>query len=240
MTARDDILGKVRAALGRTTPAQSTAGQSTAGQAVQSGSPPLPEYANDTIVPARGQGSPAECVVRFVEMAAEASVTLDRVAAAHDVPGAVAAFLTRENLPQSLVMSPDTGLDALPWATTDLDIRRGAARDGDAVSLTPTVCGIAETGTLMVRSGPATPYTLNFLPDTHIAVLYADDIIGSYEDAWARMRPNGETGPDLPRFVTLITGPSRSSDIERTVTIGVHGPCNLHVVLVGRAAGETG
>ena len=122
--------------------------------------------------------------------------------------------------------------------TTALVLRRGRAEAGDAVSITPAASGIAETGTLMVRSGPATPYTLNFLPDTHIAVLAAADIVGSYEDAWARMRPAGETGASLPRTVTLITGPSRSSDIERTVTIGVHGPLRLHIVLVGRADGE--
>jgi len=63
--------------------------------------------------------------------------------------------------------------------------------------------------------------------------VHADRIVGGYEDAWGHVRGNGETGIALPRTVTLITGPSRSSDIERTVTIGVHGPKRLHIVLVG-------
>lgn len=221
MSARDDILERVRGALGRA---------ATAG-------PPPPDYASHALVPARGRGTPAECVARFVDMARETSATVDRVPAGADVPGAIAAYLARRDLPGRIVVAP--ALDALPWAPAGLDIRRGPAADGDAVSVTPVVAGIAETGTLMVRSGAATPYTLNFLPDTHIAVLYADDIVGCYEDAWARMRPRGETGGALPRTVTLITGPSRSSDIERTVTIGVHGPCALHIVLVGEADGET-
>ena len=74
--------------------------------------------------------------------------------------------------------------------------------------------------------------------DSHIAVVDAKSIVGGYEDAWARVRKNGEKGGALPRTVTLITGPSRSSDIERIVTIGVHGPRRLPIVLVGKADGE--
>ena len=126
------------------------------------------------------------------------------------------------------------GLDTAPG----LSIRKGAATGDDLVSVTPTVAGVAETGSLMVSATPGTPYSLNFLPETHIAVLHADRIVGGYEDAWAKVRRRQETGSALPRTVTLITGPSRSSDIERTVTIGVHGPKRLHIVLVGNAHGE--
>ena len=85
----------------------------------------------------------------------------------------------------------------------------------------------------MVASGPTTPYTLNFLPDNHVAVLKTIDVVGAYEDAWRRI------GRPLPRTVTLITGPSRSSDIERTVTIGVHGPLRLHIILTDAADAAT-
>lgn len=223
MTARDDILGRIRTAINR--PAGS-------------GPPPAPEYANRPLIPARAQGTPGELVRRFVEMATEAEISIDQVRHAGEVAPAVAAWLKAEGLPGRAVVSPDPAMDAYGWANTPgLDIRRGATRGDDPVSVTPTIAGIAETGSIMVTTGSGTPYTLNFLPETHIAVVHADRIVGGYEDAWARVRRHGETGAALPRTVTMITGPSRSSDIERTVTVGVHGPKRLHIVLVGDIEG---
>ena len=224
MSARDDILSRIRAATGRTE---------------SSGAPPPPEYANTVLIPARATGTPGELAARFIDMAAEAAATIGRVDAPGEVGPAIAAWLAAEGLGTDLIAAPDPALDA--WGLTagnGLTVRRGIATGDDTVSVTPSVAGIAETGSLLVTAGPGTPYTLNFLPETHIAVLHADRIVGGYEDAWAMVRQHNEKGAALPRTVTLITGPSRSSDIERTVTIGVHGPKRLHIVLVGKADGE--
>jgi L-lactate dehydrogenase complex protein LldG len=224
MTARDDILGRIRAATGRT---------------ADHDAPLPPEYANASLVPARATGTPAELIARFIDMATEAAVTIDRVAEAADVGTAIAAWLKSEGLGPDIVAAPDPAMDAYGLDTpAGLSVRRGAATGDDLVSVTPSLAGVAETGSLMVSATPGTPYTLNFLPETHIAVLHANRIVGGYEDAWAGVRQKNETGSALPRTVTLITGPSRSSDIERTVTIGVHGPKRLHIVLVGKADGE--
>jgi L-lactate dehydrogenase complex protein LldG len=95
------------------------------------------------------------------------------------------------------------------------------------------VAGIAETGSLLVASGPGTPQLRHFLPDIHIAALAAERIVGGYEDGWALLRAESARVRNgiMPRAATLITGPSRTSDIERTVQIGVHGPRRLHIVL---------
>lgn len=224
MSARDDILGRIRAATGRM---------------ALSGAPPPPEYANASLIPARATGTRAELIARFIEMATEAAATVDRISTPTGVGAAIAAWLKTENLPCELVAAPDPAMDDYGLAAADgLTVHRRAATGDDLVSVTPVRAGIAETGSLMVTATPGTPYTLNFLPEIHIAVLHADRIVGGYEDAWAVVRPNNETGSNLPRTVTLITGPSRSSDIERTVTIGVHGPKQLHIVLVGKADGE--
>jgi L-lactate dehydrogenase complex protein LldG len=73
------------------------------------------------------------------------------------------------------------------------------------------------------------------LPDTHIAVVRASDIVGGLENAWDRLRAAYPNGP--PRTVHLITGPSRTGDIEQTIQLGAHGPRRLHVILVDDGTG---
>ncbi len=183
------------------------------------------------LIPARGQGSHSEQVALFVKMAEYALATVDRIARMDDAPAAVAAFLARENLPTEVVIAPDAELAALPWADQPaLRIDWRAARDGDKVSVTTVFAGIAETGTLLLRSGPDSPTTLNFLPDTHIVLLPAGRIVGSYEDGWDLLRAESKT---MPRTINYITGPSRSGDIEQTMQLGAHGPLRLHIVLAG-------
>jgi L-lactate dehydrogenase complex protein LldG len=83
----------------------------------------------------------------------------------------------------------------------------------------------------VLLSGPDNPTTIHFLPDTHIVVVRAADIVGDYETVWRRLRE--KLGPGaMPRLVNLITGPSRSADIEQTLLLGAHGPRALHIVVV--------
>lgn len=83
----------------------------------------------------------------------------------------------------------------------------------------------------MLTSGPDNPTTINFLPEHHIVVLRAADIKGDMESAWATLRKQAGKG-EMPRAVNLITGPSRSGDIEQTIILGAHGPRALHVIVV--------
>ena len=178
-------------------------------------------------------GTPAELTQRFIEMATEAETSINRVTGSSNVGPSIKDWIDDQNLPARAVISPDPIMDSYGWEQASaLDISRGATRGDDLISVTPTIAGIAETGSIMVATGPGTPYTLNFLPETHIAIVHTNRIVGGYEDAWAMVQRNGEVGVALPRTVTVITGPSRSSDIERTVTVGVHGPKRLHFVLV--------
>jgi len=173
----------------------------------------------------------------FVAMAEEVQATVTRVSSPGAVPEEVARYLVAENLPAELVLAPDPSLDDLPWDERPLlRIRRGRAEAGDAVSLTPCFAAIAETGTLMLISGAATPTTLNFLPDTHIVLVHADQVVAAYEDGWDRLRSAGA----MPRAVNFITGPSRTGDIEQRIELGAHGPRRLHIILINdrRIAGD--
>jgi L-lactate dehydrogenase complex protein LldG len=172
----------------------------------------------------------------FVAMAEEVQATVTRVASLAAVPEAVARYLSAENLPAELVMAPDPSLDDVPWEVRPLlRIRRGRAESDDAVSVTPCFAAVAETGTLMLVSGAQTPTTLNFLPDTHIVVVRAGQVVATYEDGWDRLRASAApeaTAQGLPRVVNFITGPSRTGDIEQRIVLGAHGPRRLHIVVV--------
>ena len=180
---------------------------------------------------ARAQLPPAERVALFCHWAEVTNATVSRVGAA-EVAGEVAAYLARNNLPAQAAMAPSPQLDAYDWASQPmLSLRRGAGRGSDQVSITGAFAGIAETGTLVMASGPDHPVSLNLLPDTHIVVLREADIVGGYEEVWARLRER--YGKDhMPRTVNTITGPSRTGDIEQRLILGAHGPRRLHVVLV--------
>lgn len=220
MTARDDILGGIRRALRR----------GPLPEAVQAELAARVDKHRRNLVPARAAAlDPAARRDLFVAMAEEVQTTVAWVASEAEIPAEVARYLAAENLPAELVMAPDPALDAVPWQTRPLlQVRRGRAEPGDAVSLTPCLAAVAETGTLMLVSGAKTPTTLNFLPDTHIVVVRAGRVVASYEDGWDLVRGLGA----MPRTVNFVTGPSRTGDIEQRIQLGAHGPRRLHVVLV--------
>ena len=92
--------------------------------------------------------------------------------------------------------------------------------------ITGALAGIAETGTLVIQSGEGRPLTASLLPEIHIAVLRASDIEASLENVFSLHKvENFES-------VTLVSGPSRTADIEMTLTIGVHGPGELYVFIL--------
>jgi L-lactate dehydrogenase complex protein LldG len=133
-------------------------------------------------------------------------------------------------------MAPHDALRAMPWSSRPLlEIREGRAEASDLVAVQHGYAGIAETGTLMLPSAPDRPTTLNLLADTAVVVLRADAVVGAYEEAWDRLRA---ASGGMPRNVMLVTGPSRSADIEQTLELGAHGPRRLHVVLVDDSRGS--
>ena len=223
--ARDQIFGDIRARLGRGR--LDANGQREAEERLAAH--------RRNLVPARAAAlDHAGQVALFISEAQAVDATITRVAKVADVPGAVADFLTSQNLPAQLVMAPDPKLEAIPWdARPMLELRRGRAEDGDAAGITGAFAAIAETGTLMLISGAETPTRNNFLPDTHIVVLRASEVVACYEDGWDRLRGAGP----MPRTVNFITGPSRTGDIEQRLVLGAHGPRRLHIVLIDDAGG---
>jgi L-lactate dehydrogenase complex protein LldG len=212
--ARDRILGRVRAALGRTGPLPAAAAASLGAYIVQHPAGPRPR-------------SDWEPIARFRERALAAASTLDEVETMAAVPDAVARYLTRMALPLSAVVWPSLG--HMDWQHAGIDAQSRKAIGSDAVGITGCFCAIAETGTLLQLSARDTPASTSLVPETHIAIVPAARIVTGMEDAWALLR--AEHGA-LPRAVSFISGPSRTADIEQTLVLGAHGPSRVHIVLV--------
>src|SRR3546814_13251154 len=114
-------------------------------------------------------------------------------------------------------MAPRDDLRRLPWTSVPLlEVEEGIAEATDATSLTGAFAGIAETGTVMMASGPDAPITLNFLPENHVVVLRASQVTGTYEEAWQRLREARGRGV-MPRAVNLLTDPPRTGDIQQPI-----------------------
>jgi L-lactate dehydrogenase complex protein LldG len=210
--ARAAILGKVRGVVA----ARRSAGAVTARPDVY-------------IRPQRAQGDRSELVSRFREMALFAGASVDVIASDEMAPAAAARYLSRHGLGDRLVLSPSERLRRMPWSDTPrLSVHRSRFGGDDRVAVTEAVAGVSETGTLLVRSGSDSPNALHLLPEAHVAILDSSAIVGSYEDALAVLGRE----QTWPRAATFITGPSRTADIEKTPQIGVHGPRQLHMILI--------
>jgi L-lactate dehydrogenase complex protein LldG len=204
MSGRDSVLGQIRQALGR---------QPGAAITPLPGSGPRPAYSGDL-------------VDHFVAKMREKAATVETLPTLADVPPAVMRFLaTLKAGPRLRVSKP---LASLNWPA-GLDVLTGAAVREDETSVTPCFAAVAESGGIVTLSGPETPSTLNFVPDNHIVVVHAAQVLRHFEDVWAQWRA---TGRSLPRTVNVISGPSRTADIEQTIQLGAHGPRRLHILLL--------
>jgi len=223
--ARTQILARIRSGLGATS--DDTARQAAVAARLKSSKPHL--------IPDRvaKPGTDLPALLRsFLE---GQSATVVTVTAPADVPSAVANFLRASNLPQRVRMGEDPFLAKLNWSSEPtLERRQGRARPEDEVGLSHATVGVAETGTLVLASGDANPVTLNFLPETHIVVLTAKDIVGPYETAFERVRATYGRGI-MPRTVNFISGPSRTGDIGGKLVMGAHGPRRMCIIVVDTA-----
>lgn len=214
--AREQILGAIRRSLRRNGPLETSVREALAART---------RAHRVHVQPAVPESDLAE---RFERKLAAADGTAQRVRGTHAVAPAVRDYLQNRGLESRLVLAADDVLADIEWPP-ELAIERRAAKADDAVSVTGAFCAVAETGTVVLLSGPASPTTLNFLPEDHIVVFPTIRIVRHIEDAWARLRAEHES---VPRVVNFVTGPSRTADVEQTLQVGAHGPRRLHVILV--------
>lgn len=212
MSARDNTLGRIRTALGK-----------SAGRAERE---EINAYIGLHALGPRPR-SDWDLAARFRERALSLASSVDQVASISEVPQAVARYLRENNLPLQAVCWPEF---AQPdWTAQGMIVTARPANGSDLVGITGAFCAIAETGTLVLLSGKDTPPATSLLPETHIAVVRITRIIKGMEEAWSLLR---KEYPVMPRAVNFVSGPSRTADIEQTVTLGAHGPYRVHIIFV--------
>ncbi len=184
------------------------------------------------VIPQRGQLPDAERIALCLEKIEAVASTTERIPSLSELPAAVANYLRANNLPLAVKRGSDPRLAAVHWEYEPVLMVSVGASDGkDLAAISYAYGAAAETGTLVLLSGPENPTTLNFLPDNHIVVVAAGTIAGDYETVLARLREE-RGAEDLPRAINLVTGPSRTADIEQTLILGAHGPRRLHVIVL--------
>lgn len=203
MSAREEILGRVRRALAD----------------ADTSAVPVPRGYRSR----EATGSPGDLVALFAERVEDYRATVTRCPEG-EVADAVAAAL-----PDGVaVLVPDGFPWALPAGVTPVADGGLSAHELDGVEavVTTATVGIAQTGTIVLAHGPGEGRrALSLVPDLHVCVVRADQVVAGVPQAVALLDPQ--------RPQTWISGPSATSDIELDRVEGVHGPRSLHVVLVG-------
>lgn len=214
MDTREDILGRLRASLGRNVENAATGRAGIVEYLEHHVRGPLPRPQDDV-------------VMSFIGRSKALSSTVDEVLSMEAVPDTVARYLETNGLALRAVCWAE--LAELDWPAVLVGVEPRPARGEDLVGITGCFCAIAETGTLMLCSGSATAASTSLLPETHIAIVQTKRIVPCMEDAWALLR--AEYG-GMPRAVNFVSGPSRTGDIEQTIVLGAHGPYRVHIIVV--------
>ncbi|WP_102959485.1 LutC/YkgG family protein [Mangrovicella endophytica] len=212
--ARDTIFAAIRGALGSLADTPADEIRREAARLLET-----PER----VRPILPEGTAVELFVAAVKRLPPGA-SVERVLDISAVPAAVAAHLQRLGISGLARIQPVAPLAGLDWHSAGISVTE-TVDEGVAVTFVET--GIAETASLVVRSGPASAILDSILPLHHVAVLPASGIVRHLDEAFSPA--------DLKagRNVMIVTGPSGTTDIEGNLVIGVHGPRTLHVVIVG-------
>ena len=104
-------------------------------------------------------------------------------------------------------------------------VHRGDPPQIEGAEVSRATFGLADTGSVVLASGPNEPRARHLLPEAHISLLAEERILPGLAELFASV------GDSLPSALAIVTGPSRSADIEQRLVVGLHGPREVHVVL---------
>jgi L-lactate dehydrogenase complex protein LldG len=110
--------------------------------------------------------------------------------------------------------------------TAGFTVHWGDTPQIEGAGVSEALYGLADTGSVVLAASPEEPRARSLLPAAHVTLLREERILPGLEELFAIV------GTDLPSALAIVTGPSRSADIEQRLTVGVHGPGEVHVVLL--------
>ena len=145
-----------------------------------------------------------------------------------EVPAAVSDFLAAHDLPPKMLVGGSNYLAGFDWPE-DWDIEKRPAEKTDSVSVTDAVCAIAETGTIMLVNSSEFSSTHAFVPENHLVIIDAGQIVRHLDDALEIASSRIENNSPA---VHMVTGPSKTADVEQTIQYGAHGPRRLHAIII--------
>jgi len=99
------------------------------------------------------------------------------------------------------------------------------------IGITEVDYAIADTGTLVLLANKNQPRSVSLLPPIHLAIVRKENLVRNIKDLFIILKSKPEQGADMTSCMTFITGPSRTADIELNLTLGVHGPKELYVII---------
>jgi L-lactate dehydrogenase complex protein LldG len=217
MTESTDVISKVRRALGRSKPMEQ---------------PPVPPELNEPITrlvhsdigmpelfTKTATDNKIDVIALHVEELAGRLIEVLKEMQCHRVALPVSVLLDRLNLVQALCAA---GFDARRWDEMTLD----ELYDFDC-GVTDVYAAVAETGSLVIRSTAGHGRALSLVPSIHIAIVEPKNFVPDLVDLFVKISSEG-----VGSSITIISGPSKTSDIEMNLVVGVHGPCKVKVFLL--------
>ena len=181
-----------------------------------------------------------DLVALFRQRAIDVNTVVHGPMSIHGVPTAVTGiasghgskrFMAWEELPSSGVVAALTsaGLELVEHDVPLDDRRQHQLGYGDLdLGVTGALVGLAESGSVVLDHGPGRPRMASLVPEVHVALLPIADIERTLAH-WAHENPDAARGT---ANLVIVTGPSRTGDIEQVLNLGVHGPRHVHVVLI--------
>jgi L-lactate dehydrogenase complex protein LldG len=182
---------------------------------------PIPDYA----LPVWN----ADSLAHFIAKAKASVAEIREIAGPEDAPETILSVLAAAGLRPHLHIGPHSPLNALPWHRAPGLTLSADAPSGNDNAFSAADYGIAETGTLVFFSGAKSASSWHFRPGRDFVLLFRSRILPRFEDVIAVLATDGR----MPATVNLVTGPSRTADIEQTIELGAHGPRALHILIAG-------
>ena len=164
---------------------------------------------------------------RFLQNLTLNAARVDVIQRLPDAIPLLKSFIAEKHLEPRLHLSPALQRE---WpASPGITISHGSTDGTHKLCASRAWAGIADTGTLVLLSGPDNPTRLNFLADYHLVFVRKDQIVADKNAIWQKL----EQEETLPRALNFISGPSRTADIEQTIALGAHGPRFLWLFVEG-------